>query len=200
MGSVGQTGRMSDALPPVPQPAPGPDRAAPVPAQPRPTSGDVDVTLFGEDLRWRPVSRSLATVRLIGLAAVLLPLLVLVVVLAVLVSTWALLGLVVLVVVGAWGAWVVVRQVSAASWVELEEELVIRRGRLFRSLVSIPYGRLQYVDLQSGPLTRAFGIASVEIHTASPASGGTIPGLPLAEAEALRGRLAARGEAQRAGL
>jgi uncharacterized protein len=64
----------------------------------------------------------------------------------------------------------------------------------------VPYGRLQYVDIQSGPLARALGIASCEIHTASPESGGSLPGLPVAEAEALRSRLAARGEAQRAGL
>ena len=43
-------------------------------------------------------------------------------------------------------------------------------------------------------------LASCEIHTASPESGGLLPGLPVAEAEALRSRLAARGEAQRAGL
>lgn len=193
---------MSDVLPPTPPSGPPPFPDGPDPAaSPDPGSPEaVAVTLFGDDARWRPVSASLATVRLIGLGAVVLPLLVLVVVLGILASPWVLLGLLVLLVVGIWGAWVVVRQVSAASWVELEEELVIRRGRLFRSLVSIPYGRLQYVDLHSGPLTRAFGIASVEIHTASPASGGTIPGLPLAEAEALRARLAARGEAQRAGL
>ncbi|MGL5928831.1 MAG: PH domain-containing protein, partial [Dermatophilaceae bacterium] len=101
---------------------------------------------------------------------------------------------------GGWGCWLVRRQVSAISWVELDEEIVIRRGRLFRTLVSVPYGRLQYVDIQSGPLARAFGIAQCEIHTASPESGGSIPGLPVAEAEALRARLAARGEAQRAGL
>jgi membrane protein YdbS with pleckstrin-like domain len=43
-------------------------------------------------------------------------------------------------------------------------------------------------------------MATVELHTASPQSGGQIPGLPTAEAEALRERLAARGESQRAGL
>jgi membrane protein YdbS with pleckstrin-like domain len=43
-------------------------------------------------------------------------------------------------------------------------------------------------------------MADVELHTASPQSGGSIPGLPIEEAEALRTRLAARGEAQRAGL
>jgi membrane protein YdbS with pleckstrin-like domain len=116
------------------------------------------------------------------------------------VTPWLWLGTVALLLAGAWAAWLVSRQVSAISWVELEEEIVIRKGRMFRSLVSVPYGRLQYVDIQSGPLARANGIASCEIHTASPESGGSLPGLPVAEAEALRARLAARGEAQRAGL
>jgi membrane protein YdbS with pleckstrin-like domain len=139
-------------------------------------------------------------VRLITLAVVLAVPLVASVVVGVALTRWALLGTVGLLLVGLWAAWVVGRQVSAISWVELEEEIVIRKGRLFRTLVSVPYGRLQYVDIQSGPLARAFGIASCEIHTASPESGGSLPGLPVAEAEALRARLAARGEAQRAGL
>ena len=90
--------------------------------------------------------------------------------------------------------------VDVAACLELDEEIVIRKGRIFRSLVSVPYGRLQYVDIQSGPLMRAFGIAACQVHTASPESGGSLPGLPVEEAEALRARLARRGEAQRAGL
>ena len=67
-------------------------------------------------------------------------------------------------------------------------------------IVSVPYARLQYVDVQSGPLMRAFGLASLQLHTASPASGGSLSGLPIAEAEALRARLMERGESQRADL
>jgi len=159
-----------------------------------------EVTLRGGDLPWRPVSPMLTRVRLITTAAVVLPLLLVSLGLGLFVTRWALLGAVAVLLVGLWAAWLIRRQVSAISWVELEEEIVIRKGRMFRSLVSVPYGRLQYVDIQSGPLARANGIASCEIHTASPESGGSLPGLPVAEAEALRARLAARGEAQRAGL
>jgi uncharacterized protein len=160
----------------------------------------VPVTLHGGDLPWRPVSPMLTRVRLITLAVVVGPALVATVVVGVLLTPWALLGSLALVLLGLWAAWLVARQVSSISWVELDEEIVIRKGRLFRTLVSVPYGRLQYVDIQSGPLARAHGIASCEIHTASPESDGSLPGLPVAEAEALRARLAARGEAQRAGL
>jgi membrane protein YdbS with pleckstrin-like domain len=158
------------------------------------------VTLHGGGLPWRQVSPALARVRLIVLTVLLVPPALASLVVGLVVTRWALFGLLAVALVALWGTWLIGRQVSAISWVELEEEIVIRKGRLFRSLVSVPYGRLQYVDIQSGPLARAHGIASCEIHTASPESGGSIPGLPVDEAEALRTRLAARGEAQRAGL
>ncbi|MGL4743237.1 MAG: PH domain-containing protein [Dermatophilaceae bacterium] len=166
------------------------------PAEP----GAGQVTLHGGALPWRPVSPALATVRTISVVLVLAVPLLASAVIGALVARWALVATGALLALGGWGVWLVRRQVSAISWVELDEEIVIRRGRLFRTLVSVPYGRLQYVDIQSGPLARMFDIAECEIHTASPESGGAIPGLPVAEAEALRARLAARGEAQRAGL
>jgi membrane protein YdbS with pleckstrin-like domain len=140
------------------------------------------------------------TARLVGLASVLVIPLGAMLLLAIFASDGFWIGVALLLAVGGVGVWMVRRQVSAITWAELDEELVIRRGRLLRSLVSVPYGRLQYVDVQSGPLSRRLGMARVELHTASPESGGSIPGLPIAEAEALRTRLAARGEAQRAGL
>ncbi|KGN39001.1 PH domain-containing protein [Knoellia subterranea] len=158
------------------------------------------VSLRGNELPWRSVSPSLRTVRLITLFGWLVPFVIAFVALAVLVTPWFWIGAGAVAVLIGWGAWLIVRQVSAITWIELDEEIVIRKGRLFRSLVSIPYGRLQYIDVESGPLMRSRGIASCEFHTASPESGGTLPGLPVDEAEALRGRLAARGEAQRAGL
>ena len=158
------------------------------------------VTLRGGNLPWRPVSPALARVRLITLGIVLLPFLIATGVVGLLVTRWVLLGTIVLVLLGTWVAWLIPRQVSAISWVELDEEIVIRKGRMYRTLVSVPNGRPQHVDSDSGPHARANGIASCEIHTASPQSEGSLPGLPVAEAEALRSRLAARGEAQRAGL
>ncbi|WP_346767504.1 PH domain-containing protein [Knoellia koreensis] len=160
-----------------------------------------DVTLFGDGgLDWRPVSPKLATARFVVLGCVaVLPLLG-ALALAIFVSAWLWLAVAFVVVVVGWVAWVIGRQVPMISWAETAEELVIRKGRLFRTVVSVPYGRLQFVDVQSGPLARKFGMATVELHTASPESGGQIPGLPTEVAEQLRERLAARGESQRAGL
>jgi membrane protein YdbS with pleckstrin-like domain len=149
---------------------------------------------------WQPVSARLATARLVVAAACFGPPLLLLLVLAVWVWPWFWVAAGLVAAGFAWTAWVVRRQVPAISWAEGPEELVVRRGRLFRSLVSVPYGRLQFVDVQSGPLARKLGMATVELHTASPETSAQIPGLPTQEAEALRTRLAARGESQRAGL
>ena len=161
-----------------------------------------DVGLYGEGgPRWRRVSPRLVTARSLVASAVCAP------VLLAVVALWAasgsrLLAVAALAALLVWGwlLWLVRRQVQAISYAEQPEELVIRRGRLWRSLVSIPYGRLQLADMRSGPVARHLGLARVQIHTASPRSGGSIPGLPLAEAEALRARLTERGESQRAGL
>ena len=86
------------------------------------------------------------------------------------------------------------------GYAEREEDLYITHGVMFRRLVVVPYGRMQYVDVQSGPLERAFEIAAVHLHTASPGTSARIPGLPAAEATRLRDRLTSLGEAQAAGL
>jgi membrane protein YdbS with pleckstrin-like domain len=88
------------------------------------------------------------------------------------------------------------------SWgyVEREDDLYITRGVLFRSLVAVPYGRMQLVEVASGPLERAFGLATVTLKTASAETNASIPGLTPDEATRLRDRLTELGEAHASGL
>jgi membrane protein YdbS with pleckstrin-like domain len=88
------------------------------------------------------------------------------------------------------------------SWgyVEREDDLYITHGVLFRSLVAVPYGRMQLVEVASGPLERAFGLATVTMKTASAETNATIPGLVPDEATRLRDRLTELGEAHLSGL
>ena len=95
---------------------------------------------------------------------------------------------------------VVVRQVKALGYLEREHDLLLQRGIMFRATTVVPYGRLQYVEVTAGPLMRAFGLATVTMHTASASTDASLPGLPRAEAEALRDSIAARGGARLAGL
>ena len=88
------------------------------------------------------------------------------------------------------------------SWgyVERDVDLYITHGVWFRSLTAVPYGRMQLVEVQSGPVDRSFGLASVTLKTASPNTDATIPGLEPEEASRLRDRLTQLGEAHASGL
>ncbi|MFF9524835.1 PH domain-containing protein [Streptomyces achromogenes] len=88
------------------------------------------------------------------------------------------------------------------SWryAERADDLLISRGVLWREETVVPYGRMQLVEVTSGPVERRFGLATVQLHTAAAATDATIPGLDPAEAERLRDRLTELGEARSAGL
>ena len=97
--------------------------------------------------------------------------------------------------------WVLLRgRYRSWGYAEREDDLLIRRGFLFRKLSVVPYGRMQFVDVTAGPVERAFGLATVKLHTAAAATDAKLPGLASAEAERLRDRLAALGESQASGL
>lgn len=114
---------------------------------------------------------------------------------------WAPVAVGVLAVVGiVW--WVIVahRQVKNLGYAIRANDLLIQRGIMFRSTTVVPFGRMQFVDVSSGPVSRFFGLATVELHTASASSDATIPGLPAEDADHLRELLAQRGETHLAGL
>lgn len=93
-----------------------------------------------------------------------------------------------------------VRRFRAWGYAERADDLLVRRGVMFARLSVVPYGRMQFVDVTAGPLERAFGLATVRLHTAAAASDARIPGLDPEEASRLRDLLAERGEAQSAGI
>ncbi|MCP8711160.1 PH domain-containing protein [Streptomyces cellulosae] len=99
-----------------------------------------------------------------------------------------------------WG-WVMLER-NWRSWryAERADDLLISRGVLWHEETVVPYGRMQLVEVTSGPVERHFGLASVQLHTAAAATDATIPGLDPAEAERLRDRLTELGEARSAGL
>lgn len=71
-----------------------------------------------------------------------------------------------------------------------DQDLLIARGVLIRAITAIPVSRIQHVDTRQGPLEQWLGLARIQIHTASGVGGdGVIPGLALAQADALRDQL-----------
>jgi uncharacterized protein len=105
-----------------------------------------------------------------------------------------------LTIVGSIADVVAGRRVRAWGYAERAEDLLVRRGVMFRRTSVIPYGRMQYVEVTAGPFERGFGLATVQMHTAAAASDARIPGLPAAEAARLRDQLTSLGETHAMGL
>jgi membrane protein YdbS with pleckstrin-like domain len=92
------------------------------------------------------------------------------------------------------------RRARARGYSEREEDLLVRRGVMWHRITVVPYGRMQYVEVSSGPWDRLFGLAKVELHTASAATDVKIEGISQHDAARLREELAQRGEERLAAL
>lgn len=163
----------------------------------------MDTSLFQPPAdTWRRLAPSYANVRLIGslIANVIFWG-------AITVAGWLLLdwryGAAAAAVGALWTGWRAVRAVRyARSWgyAERGEDLCITKGLWFKELTVVPYGRMQLAKVESGPIQQAFGLATVSLVTASAQTNASIPGLPAAEAAALRDRLIEVGDSRGAGL
>lgn len=99
-----------------------------------------------------------------------------------------------------WAWWLIGRRVRSYAYCERADDLLVSSGILFRRLVIVPYGRMQLVDVTAGPIDRALGVTTVQLHTAAATTDASIPGLEPHVAAALRDRLARKGESRSAGL
>ncbi len=152
---------------------------------------------------WVRVSPKLVTARRISLALGTIPVIALIVVLLLVPGVprpvpFALIAVSVIVFVWAW--WLIGRRVRSYAYCERADDLLVSSGILFRRLVVVPYGRMQLVDVKAGPIDRALGVTTVQLHTAAATTDATIPGLEPEVAAAVRDRLARRGESRSAGL
>ena len=58
------------------------------------------------------------------------------------------------------------------------DRLRVVRGLLFRSDTVVPFGRVQHIDVNQGPLDRFFGLATLTLHTAGNHNASvSLPGL-----------------------
>lgn len=99
--------------------------------------------------------------------------------------------------------WRVLRQRRlAAAWgyAERADDLYITHGLWFKTLTVVPYGRMQVIEVTSGPLERRFGLATVRLVTASASTDAHIPGLTAERAADLRDRISERGDVAGMGL
>jgi uncharacterized protein len=70
------------------------------------------------------------------------------------------------------------RRYNARGYQISADRLRVVRGLLFRSDTVVPFGRVQHIDVDQGPLDRFFGIATLTLHTAGNHNAAVaLPGL-----------------------
>lgn len=79
------------------------------------------------------------------------------------------------------------RRWSARGYQISNDRLRVVRGILWRSDTVVPFGRVQHIDVDQGPLERALGIATLTLHTAGNHNASVqLPGLALELANDMR--------------
>jgi membrane protein YdbS with pleckstrin-like domain len=77
------------------------------------------------------------------------------------------------------------RYYESAFFTLTKDEVIVERGVWWRMKHVVPYARVMSIDVIQGPISRRFGIAAVDVHTAGytgPAGGTSGPGTKRAEA------------------
>ncbi len=70
------------------------------------------------------------------------------------------------------------RRYNARGYDMAEDRLRVVRGLLFRKDTVVPFSRVQHIDVEQGPLERAFGIGRLVLHTAGTHNASVLlPGL-----------------------
>lgn len=202
--AYGQQVPPAAAYPNVPQPAP----SQPVSSQPV-SSPPVSSQAVPEP-QWVPAASGYLTVRFIHtISALAFPILAGVAMYCAGAffggpEALRLVGLAVIAVFGLWGLWWLLttpRRTRALGYALEPNHLMARRGIVFRSMSSMPYGRIQYVDVDSGPLERMCGVARLTVRTAGTTTGTMVLfGIPLNVAEELRADLVRRADERMAAL
>jgi uncharacterized protein len=182
----------SDAYPPAPPPPP-------IVAVPGTASAHVDDRhpQPGLDDRDRELAPAIVTAwRISAALGWLLPGLVAVVLGFVLADGW---GWLVLAAVAALVVFSVVfypgLRYRRWRWQLTELAIELRYGVLVRTQETVPYFRIQQIDIAAGPVDRLLGLASLQVTSASASGSATLPGIAADHAPQVRAELLARAAA-----
>jgi membrane protein YdbS with pleckstrin-like domain len=79
------------------------------------------------------------------------------------------------------------RRYTAKGYNMSTDRLRVVRGIWWRSDTVVPFGRVQHIDVEQGPIERSFGIATMTLHTAGSHNASVhLPGLEESLARAMR--------------
>lgn len=92
------------------------------------------------------------------------------------------------------------RRTRSIGYILREDDILFRIGLLFTRTISVPYGRMQLVEVTQGPVLRLLGISKLRFVTAAAGAIIYLPGLEQQEAQKLRDYLLQVSETRRSGL
>jgi membrane protein YdbS with pleckstrin-like domain len=75
------------------------------------------------------------------------------------------------------------------TWALEPRALEVRHGVVVHRATSIPYDRIQQIDVERGPLERMFGISQLVVRTAAATTDASLHGLAPGDADRLRQQL-----------
>lgn len=79
------------------------------------------------------------------------------------------------------------RRFIARGYNMSSDRLRVVRGIWWRSDTVVPFGRVQHIDVEQGPIERSYGIATMTLHTAGSHNASVhLPGLEESLARAMR--------------
>jgi uncharacterized protein len=77
-------------------------------------------------------------------------------------------------------------------WCLTDLALELRRGVVVHQQETVPYFRIQQIDVIQGPVDRLLKLAALQVTTASASGSVALPGIPAADAPQVRAELLAR--------
>jgi membrane protein YdbS with pleckstrin-like domain len=97
-------------------------------------------------------------------------------------------------------AWFIIRaplkRYAARGYQMGDDRLRVVRGLMWRKDTVVPFGRVQHIDVERGPIERRYGLATLVVHTAGTHNASvSLPG--IGEDDALRMREAIREKIRR---
>ncbi len=95
--------------------------------------------------------------------------------------------LVVPVILFFWGNMALKKIYSSKKYMLRQKDITYRSGWLWHSVTSVPYNRIQHVEIEQGPIEKIYGLSTMEVYTAGKSTSDlSIPGLNGETAEKLK--------------
>jgi membrane protein YdbS with pleckstrin-like domain len=83
--------------------------------------------------------------------------------------------------------WMARRRFYREGYAVREKDIIHTRGYWVRTQLTVPYNRVQHVEIEQGPLARALGLGSISVYTAGDSGGDlSISGIEYTEAERIK--------------